>query len=452
MPGMYMGCHSGGSASAAPETDSAAVRLVTLDPGHFHAALVQKSMSDGIDSVVYVYAPGGPELQSHLDLIKQYNERAEAPTHWVENVYTGSDFLEKMIAERKGNVIVLAGNNLRKTQYITRAVEAGMNVLGDKPMAINTANFTELEKDFATAAQKKVLLYDIMTERSEITNLLQKEFAQIPGVLGTLTTGSEKSPAVTIESVHYFYKFVSGKALTRPSWFFDPVQQGEAIADVGTHLVDLVQWECFPYQVIEYKNDIMINHARTWPTPVTLSQFTSITKKDSFPAFLQPYVKSDTILETHANGEADYTLKGIHVKLTARWEYKAPEGSGDTHYCLLKGSLAGLEVKQGVAENYKPTLYIIPLNDSKEYDAALQQAVVKINTTYPGVSVEKSGKIWKVIIPEKYKVGHEAHFGQVLQRYLQYLKAGELPNWEVPGMIAKYYTATKALEMAANKK
>jgi len=188
-----------------------------------------------------------------------------------------------------------------------------------------------------------------------------------------------------------------------------------------------------------------------WTTPVTRSQFAAVTKKDSFPEFLQPYVKADTILQTHGNGEINYTLKGIHVKLTARWEYKAPEGSGDTHYCLLKGKLANLEIKQGAAENYKPALYIIPAQDNKAYDTVLQKAVAKINASYPGVTTEKAGHAWKIIIPEKYKVGHEAHFAQVMQRYLQYLKAGQLPEWEVPGMIAKYYTATKALEIANSK-
>jgi len=445
-------CHSPVAKETVPATDSATVRLITLDPGHFHAALVQKTMSDGIDSVVNVYAPEGPELQAHLDLIKQYNERIEAPTHWSEKLYTGSDFLDRMIAEKKGNVIVLAGNNLRKTQYITRSVEAGMNVLSDKPMAITPANFAELEKDFTTAAQKKVLLYDIMTERSEITNLLQKEFSQVPEVFGKLVAGTEKSPAVTIESVHYFYKFVSGKALTRPAWFFDPAQQGEAIADVGTHLIDLVQWQCFPATAIDYKKDIVIDNARLWTTPVTLSQFTAVTKKDSFPTYLQPYVKTDTVLQTHANGEIDYSIKGIHVKLTARWEYKAPEGSGDTHYCLLKGTLANLEIKQGKDENYKPTLYILPLKDSEKYDSTLQQAVQKMQLSYAGITIEKSGKVWKVVIPDSFKVGHEAHFAQVMQRYLQYLKAGQLPQWEIPCMIAKYYTATRALEIANSKK
>lgn len=443
-------CQSGGTAGQ-PAGDSTSVKLITLNPGHFHAALVQKTANMSIDTVVHVYAPGGPELDAHLALINQYNGRTENPTHWKEEVYTGADYLDKMISEKKGNVLVLAGNNQQKTTYIKKAIEAGINVLGDKPMVINAANFSLLEQAFADAAAKKVLLYDIMTERSEITNTLQRELAHVPAVFGEQQVGTDKEPGVVIESVHYFYKFVSGKALTRPTWFFDPTQQGEAIADVGAHLIDLVQWECFPDSVLDYKKDIQVNSARTWPTSVTLSQFAAVTKKDSFPEFLRPYVEKDSILQTHANGEANYTLKGIHVKMIARWDYKAPEGSGDTHYSLLRGSLANLEIRQGAEEKYQPTLYVFPAKNDTAYHQNLQQAITGLQARYPGVTIEKTANGYKVVIPQSFKTGHEAHFGEVMQRFLQYLKEGKLPDWEVPGMLAKYYTATKALEIANRK-
>ncbi|MDQ6813800.1 MAG: Gfo/Idh/MocA family oxidoreductase [Bacteroidota bacterium] len=423
---------------------------MTLDPGHFHAALVQKEMYPGIDPEVNVYAPAGNELDAHLALIKQYNERAENPTKWIEKVYTGNDYLEKMLSEKKGNVVVLAGNNRQKTEYINKAIDAGLNVLGDKPMAINFTNFKLLENAFAKAAQKNLLLYDIMTERSEITNILQKELANMPAVFGELKTGTESDPAVLIESVHFFYKSVSGKTLIRPSWFFDPAQQGDAIADVGTHLIDLVQWECFPNQTIDYKKDISITSSRIWPQPITLSQFKLVTNTTGFPSYLTGLVKNDTVLQTHGNGEINYTLKNIHVKTIARWEYQAPAG-GDTHYSLLKGTKANLEIKQGKEEGYQPTLYVIPTANTSNFKQLLQDAIAKINTAYPGISTEQTTNGWKVVIPQSYKIGHEAHFGQVMTRYLQYLKEKKLPSWEVPNMLAKYYTATKALEMATRQ-
>jgi len=89
-----------------------------------------------------------------------------------------------------------------------------------------------------------MILYDILTQRSEITSILQKQLSQVPEVFGQLKQGTADNPAVIMESVHRFFKQVSEKPLVRPDWYFDPMQQGDAIADVGTHLVDLVQWVC----------------------------------------------------------------------------------------------------------------------------------------------------------------------------------------------------------------
>ena len=50
-----------------------------------------------------------------------------------------------------------------------------------------------------------------------------------------------------------------------------------------------------------------------------------------------------------------------------------------------------------------------------------------------------------------YKVGHEAHFGQVTEKYLQYLTLGRMPDWEVPNMIVKYYTITEGIKAAQNQ-
>lgn len=444
----FSSCHTMKNTSNVVAGDNGKVKLITLDPGHFHAALVQKEMYAGIDPEVSVYAPGGAELQAHLALVKQYNERNENPTKWVEKVYTGSDYLQKMLTEKNGNVVVLAGNNRQKTEYINKAIDAGLNVLGDKPMAINSGNFKLLESTFTKAAQKNLMLYDIMTERSEITNLLQKELAHDPLVFGELKKGTPGDPAVILESVHFFYKFVSGKVLIRPTWFFDPAQQGDAITDVGTHLIDLAQWECFPNQTIDYKKDINIISSRAWPEPLTLSQFKLITNTNAFPAYLNQYIKDDTILQTRGNGEVTYTLKNVHVKMVARWEYKAAPGGGDTHYSILKGTKSNLEIKQGKEEGYQPTLYITPNYNNINYETIVKEAIARLNITYPGVTSEKAGNGWKLVIPQSYKIGHEAHFGQVMTRYLQFLKDKKLPEWEVPNMIAKYYTSTKASEMA----
>ncbi|MDB5231770.1 MAG: hypothetical protein JWN76_2575 [Chitinophagaceae bacterium] len=433
--------------------DPPAIHLITLDPGHFHASLVQKTMYPDVDAVVHVYAPAGPELQEHLSKINLYNTRADDPTHWKEDVYTGNDFMERMLKEKKGNVVVMAGNNRKKTEYILRSVQAGFNVLADKPMAIDKHNFEMLKTAFQTAEKNKVLLYDIMTERYEITTILQRELSLLPAVFGKLQKGTTADPAVTKESVHHFYKYVSGSVLTRPPWFMDVKQQGEGIVDVTTHLVDLVQWECFPEQVIDYKKDIQLNTARRWPTEMGVSQFNTLTKLNGFPAYFKNDIVNDSVLKVYSNGEINYTIKGVHAKVSVTWAYKAPEGGGDTHYSIMRGTKTNLVIRQGAEQKYVPALYIEPLNAGDvSYESDLVKSIQRLQTKYPGIDLKKTAKGWEVIIPEKYKEGHEAHFGRVMEKYLQYLKAGKLPSWEVPNMIAKYYTTTNALDMAQKNK
>jgi predicted dehydrogenase len=356
-----------------------------------------------------------------------------------------------MVSEKKGNVMVTAGNNRNKTANIKATVEAGFHVLADKPMAIDTKGFAVLKEAFELAAENDVLLFDIMTERFEITTMLQKEFSLIPDVFGTLEKGSLENPAVTKESVHHFFKEVSGKPLQRPGWFYDVSQQGNGIVDVTTHLVDLVQWECFPEKIIDYENDIEMINAKRWTTDLTPEQFERSTGLGTYPDYLNAYLDGD-VLKVYGNGEINYKINDVHAKVSVIWNYEAPEGSADTHYSIMRGSKANLVIRQDKEENYTPELYIEPVQgvDLKAFEETLKNNVQKLAEKYDGLEVIKTNKpnSWRIVIPGKFRTSHEDHFREVTEAYIQYLTQGKLPNWEVPNMIAKYFVTTKALEMA----
>jgi len=447
---IIMSCQSNNKETST-ENKTKPVQLVTLDPGHFHAALVQKTMYDDVDTVVYVYAPEGNDLKLHLDRINAYNSRAESPTNWKEVVYTGNDFFEKMIADKKGNVVVLSGNNAKKTEYILKALEAGFNVLADKPMAITPEDFELLKKAFDVAKERDLLLYDIMTERFEINTILQKELSMIPEIFGTLEKGTAEKPAVEMTSDHNFYKNVSGNIVVRPAWFMDASQQGNGIVDVTTHLVDLVQWECFPEQSLDYTKDIAITAAKRWPTDMTVTQFKTITKLNEVPAFIEKNKSNDSLLKVWSNGEINYTIKGVRAKVTVVWSYQTESGS-DTHYSILRGTKANLAIRQGKEENFKPVLYIEPIKNDAAFQAIVEQQFSKISTKFPGVELYKLATGWSIKLPEKLAEGHESHFARVTNNFLEYLKNKNMPAWEVPNMLAKYYTTTKSLEIALKKK
>jgi predicted dehydrogenase len=278
--------------------------------------------------------------------------------------------------------------------------------------------------------------------------MIQKDLSMMPGIFGKLIKGSTEDPAITKESVHHFYKEVSGSPLQRPAWFYDVEQEGEGIVDVTTHLVDLVQWEAFPEQVIDHKKDIRINRAKRWNTAVTLPEFTASTSLASFPDYLGKYKDANDVLQVSCNGEINYTLKGIHAKVSVIWNYKAEPGGGDTHYSIMRGTLSDLVIRQGKDQKFQARLYIE--KSAALNTAAVEKAFLELEKKYPGISLSVNDKGWEVVIPDSYREGHEAHFARVTEKYLSYLKAGKLPSWEVPNMIAKYYTTTQALLLSQN--
>ncbi|MDH3649223.1 MAG: oxidoreductase [Saprospiraceae bacterium] len=447
---ILMGCSSAEKKTVEEASSKAPYQIMTLDPGHFHAALIQKIALEDLDPTVYVFAPDGPDVQSHLQRIEGFNTRAENPTSWVEEVYTGPDFFEKMIQDKPGNIMVVSGNNAKKTEYINKAVAEGINVLADKPMVINSENFELLKETFELAQRNNVMLYDVMTERHEITIMIQRALSQIPELFGALEQGSVEDPAITKESVHHFFKYVSGNPLKRPAWFFDVTQQGEGLVDIMVHLVDMIQWECYPEQIIDYEMDVAILNAKSWATELTPSMFKRVTHLEDYPEYLNKDIIKDSVLSVHSNGEINYTLKGTHAKTSVIWNYEAPEGAKDTHYSIMRGTKANLIISQGEKEEYKATLYAEKRGDESDaaFLANVNKALSDLQATYPGLGMEQDEDMIRIIIPEEYKVGHEAHFAQVTEKYLNYLKEGKMPDWEVPNMISKYYTTTKAYEMS----
>jgi hypothetical protein len=134
------------------------------------------------------------------------------------------------------------------------------------------------------------------------------------------------------------------------------------------------------------------------------------------------------------------------------WNFEAPAGTGDTHYSVMRGTRCNLVIRQGEEEGYAPMLYIEPVDgsDLTAFESQLSRAVDEnLSARYPGIALKKLGESrWLLEIPDRYKVGHEAHFGQVTEKYLGFLQTGNLPEWEIPNMIVKYYTTTGGMKRA----
>ncbi|HEV1285115.1 MAG TPA: putative oxidoreductase C-terminal domain-containing protein, partial [Bryobacteraceae bacterium] len=244
--------------------------------------------------------------------------------------------------------------------------------------------------------------------------------------------------AVTARSVHHLMKVVAGVPLRRPVWFFDVNEYGDGLADVGTHVVDLVQWTAFPRDSIDYKKDIRILNARRWPTVISKSDFERVTGEPQFPASLAAHVK-DGKLEYECNNAIRYTVRGAHLALDVRWNWESADG--DIYEASFRGTKSRIDLRQGAVQRFVPELYVVS-QDASVF-AGLDRWATAMQKSYPGLGVEHHDKEARVVIPQKFRVGHEDHFGQVTNIFFDYLKnPASMPDWELSNMMVKYFVTT----------
>lgn len=412
-------------------------KMVVINPGHSHASIAQSEMHPGFSDTVRVFAPECPEIHEYLSRIERMNTRKKNPTAWVEEVYVGDDYLEKVPKAGKGDFAVLANKNNCKSELILKAVELGYNVLADKPMAIVPEDLPLLEKAYALAEEKGLVIFDMMTERYNVTNAVCRQLASDEAFFGGITE-------FHIDNVHHFLKPSGGKTLVRPAWYYDINQQGEGIADVSTHYLDLAFWQCRPGKSIE-KGMIKGLKASHNPTVITPEQFTKSTECPAFPDFLAGAVRGGN-LEVMCNGAIDFKMDGIKVGVDVRWDYVAPEGGGDLFAQVIKGRKATLRILQEKSTGFKRVLYV----ETKDAGAA-EAAFARLQNKMPYVSFEQES-------PGRYKMKVDTKkvpsdlFGSacVLSNFLRYLDdPASFPSWEVPNTLTKYYVTTLAVRQVS---
>jgi len=417
------------------------VKIILLNPTHSHAAMVQNEQLSQVDSNVYVYAPEKGELQEYFRQINHFNTRKNNPTKWNEVNYFGKDYLGKMVQEKKGNVVVLSGNNRIKIDYIEHSVNTGLNVFSDKPMVINKAGFERLKNAYALAKQKGILMFDMMTERYRLINKIQKSLMQDTLLFGKIQQGTPEHPAIMESSVHHYYKGGRGN---RPSWFFDVLQQGEGIADVTTHLIDLTIWKSLPNENVDYKKDVKVLSAKHWPVNLTKKEFSTATSLPEIPESLKSYMR-DSVLRVFANGSINYRIKGIYAGVKVEWCAATPKDGNDLKNTYAEGTKATLKISQEYGQK-RPKLYVQKGEkvSERDFQVNLKKAVDKLRATYPGITLSKESENAEIVIPADLELKNDPTF----KVFLSYLQNRDMPEWEVPNTLTKYYITTTALEMA----
>jgi predicted dehydrogenase len=355
-----------------------------------------------------------------------------------------------MLREPSGNIVVVTSRNDVKIEYILSCLRAGQNVLVDKPWIIDGNDLASLEQAVNLAKEKRLVFFDGMTERFNVAYQIQRELVRDPGVFGQPITGTSAQPAVELQNLHSLVKFNREKVMVRPAWFLDIRKQGEAIADVGTHLIDLEMWTLFPDQAIDYRRDIKVLNATRSPTTLTLPQFQRLTNEKEWPTFLQPSVR-DNQLQYFCNNTASYTIRGIVAGISDRWEYESKGALSDSYLVVYRGTRATIRVRQSKLEKYVAEIDVIPNEEERPtaFAVALERKLKNLAGVYPNLSLHQSGRSIRVLIPDDLRARGGSTFGQLVEQFIEFVRHPKsFPSWEQPNLLAKYYITTTAVRMA----
>ena len=404
--------------------------LLFLEPGHFHATLTLREPNPRVADEIVVYASPGRELSDFLALVERFNKRAERPTCWRPLVVAAADPLERLIADRRGDVVVLAGRNGGKAQTFRRLHETGFYVLADKPWLVEPEDLADVRASLGGWP----LVMEIVTGRHDVAARLLKRLVDSREVFGDFRTDE---PAIELTSVHHLEKLVDGAPLRRPPWYFDVRVQGGGAVDITTHVVDQTQWLLEDRGVAPTPR---LDSARQWATPVPLEAFRRITGETEFPPDLRPCVVGG-VLDYFCNAELAYRIGDVAAHATVSWNLSTPAGGDDTSTTVVRGTHADVRLERTAHTGYRRRLLVEPNNDPDR----VKRGLIDVVAAVPGVGVGPAdGGRYEVTIPPALDAGHESHFALTLDELLRLIDERRWPAAQAERTLAKYTLLAEA--------
>jgi predicted dehydrogenase len=352
-------------------------------------------------------------------------------------VRAGDDPLGRLLAERAGDVAVLAGRNDRKMSLVRRLHDAGLHVLADKPWMTRAAALADVRHVLGGGAR----VLEMMTGRYARSSIVAERLVRDAEIFGEFQADGGE-PGIRLASVHHLEKVVNGAPLRRPPWFFDVRVQGDGVADIPTHLVD--QAQRFLARPGAPARDAELLSVRRWSTQVPRGLFARVTGLDDFPAELRADV-DDGMLAYAANAEIAFRLHGVGVHVGTRWDLTEPRGGGDVHSATLNGSRSRLRIEQGPATGFRRRLVVEPRGSAVGVEAALGRAAAAWQPEFPGLAVTAAPDGFEIAVPAGAGTAHESQFPLVLDELLTSIGGEPWPDERAADTLAKYELLARAL-------
>lgn len=147
----------------------------------------------------------------------------EASKNFNAPVYSD---LDELLYNSGANTLLTADINSRKADIIVNAIDAGLNIIADKPLVTTIDDLNRITD--ALERNQDVKLYLMLSERYNPVLVTAKNLIDT-GEIGRVVNIVNMRP-------HRL------KPESRPDWMFDSKQYGGILNDIGVHDIDIAVW------------------------------------------------------------------------------------------------------------------------------------------------------------------------------------------------------------------
>ncbi len=134
--------------------------------------------------------------------------------------------LDELLQKSGANTLLTAAINSDKADIIVKAIDAGLNIIADKPLVTTMDDLDRIVD--ALGRNKQVKLYLMLSERYNPVLVTAKKIIDA-GEIGQVVNIINMRP-------HRL------NPQDRPAWMFDSKQYGGIINDIGVHDIDVAVW------------------------------------------------------------------------------------------------------------------------------------------------------------------------------------------------------------------
>lgn len=147
---------------------------------------------------------------------------------WAASTFDAPVFTEidRLLAETRPDLVAVANENDLKAGVVLHALEAGCDVVADKPLAVTLAEQEAISAFLSDHPERRLLL--LLTLRGNT------EYAGLRQLVGS---GEIGTPALV-----HVRMAVQLKRAQRPPWFLDVNRSGGLFLDLLIHGLDQVEW------------------------------------------------------------------------------------------------------------------------------------------------------------------------------------------------------------------